>query len=286
MRPPYSSYQASTRAWNPSRPSSSLVVPSSASCRSMTFWVAIAAWSVPGHHSTSNPAMRRCRQSVSWIENVEAWPMCSAPVMLGGGSAMTYTGLVVATSAWPTSSARQRSRHFGSTLDQSKCFSIGRLSIWADRRLLARRQGFAGLRIAPFGHERRRCIDELQRRAAQVSRGRALADRRKRVRGCGSDRGEILDGSEVGACPTADEEGHEPGHACPTDAALLRLQWDDHRLGLPGVERTHANRCQRGAAVKVGIDRSGGVGRDLGELVGVGRIERLVESTEGSQLCR
>jgi hypothetical protein len=53
MRPPYSAYQASTRAWKRSRPSSSLVVPSAASWRSMTFWVAMAAWSVPGHHSTS-----------------------------------------------------------------------------------------------------------------------------------------------------------------------------------------------------------------------------------------
>ncbi len=65
----------------------------------MTFWVAIAAWSVPGHHSTSKPRMRRCRQSVSWMENVEACPMWSAPVMFGGGSAMTYAGFVLAMSA-------------------------------------------------------------------------------------------------------------------------------------------------------------------------------------------
>ena len=65
----------------------------------MTFCVAMAAWSVPGHHSTSKPRMRRCRATVSWMENVEACPMCSAPVMFGGGSAMTNAGLVLVTSA-------------------------------------------------------------------------------------------------------------------------------------------------------------------------------------------
>ena len=136
----------------------------------MTFWVAMAAWSVPGHHSTSKPRMRRWRHSVSWMENVDAWPMCSAPVMFGGGSAMTYAGLVLVTSACPTSSSLQRSRHFGSTLDQSKCFSIGRLSIWADRVLLARRDRRAGLHVAPFGRERRAGVDELRGRGGELQR--------------------------------------------------------------------------------------------------------------------
>src|SRR5580704_7738290 len=102
------------------------------------------------------------------MENVDACPMCSAPVMLGGGSAMTNAGLLLVTSACPTPSSRQRSRHFGSTLDQSKCFSIGRLSIWADRVLLARRDDRARLRVAPFRRERRRRVDELRGRGVEL----------------------------------------------------------------------------------------------------------------------
>src|ERR1022692_484590 len=94
--------------------------------------------------------MRRSRHTVSWMENVDACPMCSTPVMFGGGSAMTNAGLVLVTSACPTRSSLQRSRHFGSTLDQSKFVFIGRLSIWGGRVSLARRDGRAGLRIAPF----------------------------------------------------------------------------------------------------------------------------------------
>src|SRR5580700_3965701 len=98
--------------------------------------------------------------------------------MFGGGSAMTYAGLVLATSACPTPSSRQRSRHFGSTLDQSKCFSIGRLSIWADRVLLARGDGCAGLLIAPFGGEWRTGIDQLRCRGAELLRRGTPSDRR------------------------------------------------------------------------------------------------------------
>src|ERR1700692_2091441 len=218
MRPPYSSYHASTRVWNAALPSSSFEVPSSSSCRSMTFWVAMAAWSVPGHHSTSKPRIRRWRHSVSWMENVDAWPMCSAPVMFGGGSAMTNAGLVLVTSACPTSSSLQRSRHRGSTLDQSKCFSIGRLSIWATRVSLARGDGRAGLRVAPFRGEWRAGVDELRGRGGEPGGSRALPHRRKACRGSGPLRRDIGDRTEV--CPTAAadierDEPDEPSRAAP-----------------------------------------------------------------------
>ena len=34
--------------------------------------------------------MRCQRMSTSWIEPFSAWPMCSAPVTFGGGTAITY----------------------------------------------------------------------------------------------------------------------------------------------------------------------------------------------------
>src|SRR5438132_13648161 len=49
--------------------------------------------------------------------------MCSAPVMLGGGSAMTNAGLSLEISAAPTRSSSQRCRHFGSTVLGSKALS-------------------------------------------------------------------------------------------------------------------------------------------------------------------
>src|ERR1700724_3735145 len=112
--------------------------------------------------------MRRSRHTVSWMENVEACPMCSTPVMFGGGSAMTNAGLVLVTSACPTRSSLQPSRHFASTLDQSKFVFMGRLSIWGDRVSLARRDGRAGLRVAPFRHEGRGCVDQLRGRGGEL----------------------------------------------------------------------------------------------------------------------
>ena len=51
-------------------------------------WVAMPAWSVPGSQSALKPCMRCQRISRSWIVSVSAWPMCSAPVTLGGGIMM------------------------------------------------------------------------------------------------------------------------------------------------------------------------------------------------------
>src|ERR1700676_5475203 len=136
--------------------------------------------------------------------------MCSAPVMFGGGRAMTYAGLVLAMSAWPIRRSRQRSRHLISTLDQSKCFSIGRLSIWGDRSSLARRDGCPRLRIAPLGRERRGRVDELRGQGAELARRRGGIDSGKGERRSGR-RCEILDGAEVGAPSTADVKGDEAG---------------------------------------------------------------------------
>src|SRR5579871_5341927 len=79
-----------TRARNASRPRSWRFVPSARSCRSITAWTAIDAWSVPQIQSVSLPCIRRRRISVSWVEPFSAWPMCSSPVMFGGGNAITY----------------------------------------------------------------------------------------------------------------------------------------------------------------------------------------------------
>ncbi|SLJ82350.1 Uncharacterised protein [Mycobacteroides abscessus subsp. abscessus] len=53
MAPPDSRFQSQTFSTNSSRPKSSLVLPSTASCFSTTVWVAMPAWSMPGSHSTS-----------------------------------------------------------------------------------------------------------------------------------------------------------------------------------------------------------------------------------------
>ena len=53
MVPPDSRFQSHTLSMNSSRPKSSLVLPSTASCFSTTLWVAMPAWSMPGSHSTS-----------------------------------------------------------------------------------------------------------------------------------------------------------------------------------------------------------------------------------------
>src|ERR1039457_343609 len=273
MRPPYSSYHASTRVWNAALPSASLVVPSSSSCRSMTFCVAMAAWSVPGHHSTSKPRIRRCRRRVSWMENVDACPMCSAPVMLGGGSAMTNAGLVLVTSACPTPSSCQRSRHLGSTLDQSKCFSIGRLSIWADRVLLARRDGRAGLRVAPFGGEWRAVVDELRGRGGQLTGRRALAHRGK---GHGSARslcGDIRDGSEVGAPTAADIKRDEPDEARPVAGRVPGGERHHHSGRLAGGGGGDLHGLQRYRTVEIRAHHGRGALTDLGERIRVGGVE-------------
>ena len=82
---PDSSFHRQTRATNASRPRSSLRRPSAASWRSMTFCVAIPAWSVPGSQSTLWPSIRFIRIRMSWSVLFSACPMWSDPVTFGGG---------------------------------------------------------------------------------------------------------------------------------------------------------------------------------------------------------
>ncbi len=88
MVPPYWSFHSQTRRLNSSRPSSVRDTPWAARLFSTTAWVAMPAWSVPQIHSVSSPSIRRVRMSRSWIVLLRAWPMCSAPVTLGGGIAI------------------------------------------------------------------------------------------------------------------------------------------------------------------------------------------------------
>src|SRR5437870_7219398 len=61
MTGPVSRTNCHTRSTNLSRPRSNRVLPSLATSRSTTFWVAIPAWSVPGSHSAARPRMRSKR---------------------------------------------------------------------------------------------------------------------------------------------------------------------------------------------------------------------------------
>ena len=87
--PPDWSFHSHTLAKNASRPISRRVgALALASSRSTTICVAIPAWSVPTCHSVSWPRIRcqRIRMSCSVLLN--ACPMCSEPVTLGGGIMM------------------------------------------------------------------------------------------------------------------------------------------------------------------------------------------------------
>ena len=107
MVPPYSLRHSHTRATNSSRPRSSLVRPLARSIFSTTFCVAMPAWSVPTSQQAFSPSMRWYRVSTSWMVSLSAWPMCSTPVMLGGGMTMEYAGRSGSGSAWKRCSSSQ-----------------------------------------------------------------------------------------------------------------------------------------------------------------------------------
>ena len=86
--PPYCARHSQTRRLNASRPISSRLVPSASSFFSTCVCVAMPAWSVPRIQRVRMPSIRCQRISVSWIEPLSAWPMCSAPVTFGGGIAI------------------------------------------------------------------------------------------------------------------------------------------------------------------------------------------------------
>ncbi len=117
MRLPDCSFHAQTRFKNSSRPRSWRDLPSFCRIsRSTTICVAMPAWSMPGIQQTLKPLMRLKRTTASSMVAVSAWPMCSAPVTLGGGRTMEKGGFSL------TSCERKKpfsSHHFaqrGSTL--------------------------------------------------------------------------------------------------------------------------------------------------------------------------
>ena len=100
ITPPYSRSHSQTRSTNASRPISWREIPWRRSSFSTTACVAMPAWSYPGCHSVLKPLMRCRRIRTSWIEPFRAWPMCSAPVTFGGGTAITYVSPGASGSAW------------------------------------------------------------------------------------------------------------------------------------------------------------------------------------------
>jgi len=64
--------------------------------------------------------MRAIRAHTSWIEPFSAWPMCSTPVTLGGGTAIEkFSAAVPPGSGWKIPAPAQRSNTRGSTSDGS-----------------------------------------------------------------------------------------------------------------------------------------------------------------------
>ena len=100
IREPKRAFHSQTRATKASRPMSWRLLPSVfLSSRSTTIWVAMPAWSVPGSQRVLWPCIRCQRTSRSWMVTVRACPMCSEPVMFGGGMTMEKAGASDASSA-------------------------------------------------------------------------------------------------------------------------------------------------------------------------------------------
>src|SRR6266513_3027012 len=118
---PVSRTNAHTRSTNLSRPRSNRVLPSLATSRSTTFWVAIPAWSVAGSHSASRPRMRSKRINTSWITLLRPWPVWRIAVMLGGGVTITYGSRDESARAVNTPRSSQRRYNGGSTWCGSYC---------------------------------------------------------------------------------------------------------------------------------------------------------------------
>ena len=73
---------------NASRPISKREMPCSAKRLSTLVWVEMPAWSVPMIQRVLKPRMRARRMQASWMVSFRACPMCSTPVMFGGGMTM------------------------------------------------------------------------------------------------------------------------------------------------------------------------------------------------------
>src|SRR3954447_11002450 len=154
--PPNSSRHSHVLAMKASRPSSSREVPCSLRRFSTCVWVAMPAWSVPRIHFARRPRWRWKRISVSWTEPLSAWPMCSAPVTLGGGIAIEkFSSGEPSGSGWNSPESSQRCTMRGSTSEGSKRLRSFRLDMRGSQCMddaeigragppQARREGAAG----------------------------------------------------------------------------------------------------------------------------------------------
>ncbi len=97
--PPYSSFHCQALSRNPSLPRSSFSIPSSLSFSIILTSVAILAWSVPGCQRALYPCILLNRIRISCMVLSKAWPMCSCPVILGGGITIVNGFLLLSTSA-------------------------------------------------------------------------------------------------------------------------------------------------------------------------------------------
>ncbi len=150
MVEPYCAFQSQTRSSKASRPSSWRELPSAASSFSTTACVPIPAWSVPSTQSVLRPRMRLIRISASWIVPLSAWPMCSAPVTLGGGIAIEkFSSGDPSAGGWNQPPSIQRSNTRCSTAPGSQRVVSSRAFLRSASKgadLTARLRGDAGTR--------------------------------------------------------------------------------------------------------------------------------------------
>ena len=97
--PPYSFFHSHVLLRKPSLPSSCLSIPSSFNALVTLTSVEILAWSVPGTHNASYPCILLKRIIISCIVLSSACPICSLPVILGGGITIVNGFLLLSTSA-------------------------------------------------------------------------------------------------------------------------------------------------------------------------------------------
>ena len=96
---------------------------------STTVCVAMPAWSSPGTQTTASPCIRRQRARTSWIATVSAWPMCSAPVTLGGGSTIANVRRSEAARAWTSAASGLNSPRSSHHSYHAASTSVGRYSV-------------------------------------------------------------------------------------------------------------------------------------------------------------
>ena len=117
---PDCSFHSQTFSKNFSRPRSCLEIFLASNWRSTTIWVAIPAWSVPGTQRVFLPCIRAWRVSPSMMVWLNACPIWSVPVTLGGGSWMQKFSCPSTILPRPMFFSSQAARRRGSTAPGSK----------------------------------------------------------------------------------------------------------------------------------------------------------------------